>query len=832
MKNPVSKAETGLEALMPDDFSDELFDIYESQYARDLEGKLIRIEAATERDLQTILTVTIDGREVKVPKASPATDDQGNLLRDNNGRVKPRLTTIYDAATLAYTSQPTEADPIPRGRNPIPVLCHQAHVRPIGVCRVCSVLTSRKGQAAARLFPACCHPVVDKMVVHTVASEEKITFPGKPEPRPAGAHVRQMVGVLVELLANNHLHKAQEPGSKRYQNELEDLVRQFDVPLGVRREAASKEVTDFEPSTPFVRRGYNEQATDDSSVVISVDHNQCIFCDRCVRACSEVKPFRIIGHTGFGHRARISFDLGQPMGESGCVSCGECAVSCPTGALSFKGTIYQDRDSWADTGLRPETVNAEDLQWLPLFAGVPLAYLRWNQGSVGRLNCQGGEILCRDGEYGATAFIIERGEIEVLSKGKVKEIRSALDFIVGEMACLTNSPRTATLRAKGPASILVIRRNMLHMLRRNKHARLLMYPAYRKRALQQYFLKGQLFSGLEEKQSERCLRMLQLMAGRLKKVSLSFSLSEIEPDEMSGAVDFLQVDPGELIFREGDEADSFYIVYLGRVEVSQTNRYGQRTVVDYLEPGQHFGEIGLLSTLSPAVRALLPPSRQGRRTASCTALDHVELVRIDREAFRMLLEYDAGIRKKLEDTCRELLDKNRDLRRRVGHELGEFTKTGLYQGQNLLLLDLHKCTRCQECVRACAETHGGITRLLLEGNRFGTHLVPSACRSCHDPLCLVGCPVDAIHRRQGLAVRIEDHCIGCGLCAQNCPYGSIHMIPRPAEVPGVHPALATNCDLCESLDGRPRCVFHCPHDAAHRGNASDIAVELGLRPER
>src|SRR6202041_1801977 len=108
----------------------------------------------------------------------------------------------------------------------------------------------------------------------------------------------------------------------------------------------------------------------------------------------------------------------------------------------------------------------------------------------------------------------------------------------------------------------------------------------------------------------------------------------------------------------------------------------------------------------------------------------------------------------------------------------------------------------------CADSRDGVTRLILEGNRFGEYLVPSACRSCHDPACLVGCPVDAIHRKptskkmagkQSLAIVIEDHCIGCGLCAHNCPFGSIHM----HELEGKRKAStkkreATNCDLCES----------------------------------
>ena len=99
------------------------------------------------------------------------------------------------------------------------------------------------------------------------------------------------------------------------------------------------------------------------------------------------------------------------------------------------------------------------------------------------------------------------------------------------------------------------------------------------------------------------------------------------------------------------------------------------------------------------------------------------------------------------------------------------------EAQSLLVLDLEKCTRCDSCVRACADAHDGVTRLIREGLRFENYLVATSCRQCRDPLCMVGCPVGSIRRRQSLEVIIEDWCIGCGLCAKNCPYGNITLHP-------------------------------------------------------
>jgi Fe-S-cluster-containing hydrogenase component 2 len=122
-----------------------------------------------------------------------------------------------------------------------------------------------------------------------------------------------------------------------------------------------------------------------------------------------------------------------------------------------------------------------------------------------------------------------------------------------------------------------------------------------------------------------------------------------------------------------------------------------------------------------------------------------------------------------------------------------------------------------------------VTRLIREGLRFGHFLVATSCRSCMDPHCLVGCPVDSIHRRpptdqrNGLEIVIEDWCIGCGLCASNCPYGNISMHETSiAPVPGRKAVVrkAVTCDLCRSIvdneDEEVSCVYACPHDAAHR----------------
>jgi Fe-S-cluster-containing hydrogenase component 2 len=155
-----------------------------------------------------------------------------------------------------------------------------------------------------------------------------------------------------------------------------------------------------------------------------------------------------------------------------------------------------------------------------------------------------------------------------------------------------------------------------------------------------------------------------------------------------------------------------------------------------------------------------------------------------------------------------------------------------------MLIDLDRCTRCGQCVDACVSAHDdGRTRLYLDGPRFEKYLVPLSCRSCMDPVCMIGCPVGSINRGDNGEIEIRDWCIGCSLCADQCPYGSIQMsaLEGGLELTASQQALlggediktvnerAVVCDLCSSLPSKsPSCVYACPHDAAMRVNSLEF----------
>ena len=117
-------------------------------------------------------------------------------------------------------------------------------------------------------------------------------------------------------------------------------------------------------------------------------------------------------------------------------------------------------------------------------------------------------------------------------------------------------------------------------------------------------------------------------------------------------------------------------------------------------------------------------------------------------------------------------------------------------------------------------------RFIRHGRTFDHWMVANACMHCADPVCMIGCPTGAIHRSIGSgAVVINDTtCIGCGTCANSCPYNNIRLVEirdvggKPVRDPeSQKPILkATKCDLCETNPGGPACVRACPHDALRR----------------
>jgi CRP-like cAMP-binding protein/Fe-S-cluster-containing hydrogenase component 2 len=449
-----------------------------------------------------------------------------------------------------------------------------------------------------------------------------------------------------------------------------------------------------------------------------------------------------------------------------------------------------------------EPLSSEELlEYLPALKEVPSALLRqFAAGAAVRRRFREGDYICHEGEFGSTAFYLVSGHVDIYIQNPLahvntrpglgvfslfKRMKSSLarsssnateqlGFIpidasvdlprttplawlgpgelFGEMTCRTFQPRSATVRATEDCVLVEMLRVVLDMLVGTRDIDAATKASTKVKAPT---FKGTSFKKqLDEKYRERSL------VSHLRSVPL-FSTLDLEFfNHLRDNAELVSCNKGQVICRQGDPADAFYLIRSGLVRVSQAMPGGEM-VRTYLKRGEFFGEIGLL--------------RDQARNATCSALDAVDLVKIGRDAFALMLQKFPVVKATLDQIATARVAAAKEQKLPTGLQLDEFIDQGLFEAQNLLLIDLDNCTRCDACVNACADAHDGVTRLIRDGLRYDRFLVATACRSCRDPLCMTQCPVGSIRRKESLEIIIEDWCIGCSKCAELCPYGNINM---------------------------------------------------------
>lgn len=214
------------------------------------------------------VTLTIDGKEVTVPAG----------------------TTILDAAREVGIE--------------IPVICYHPHLTANGLCRICSVDTGGRVQAAA-----CVSECRDGMEVNTQTEA-----------------VQRGRRTILEMLAST-VNLAEAP-------EILQLIEKYDADAGRFPEGERRETPVYDDN-PFYLR----------------DYNQCINCWRCVQVCADDAQFAFaLNFDGRGFHTTIGTYQNKGMMETTCVFCGQCVGVCPTGALKPK------RQALLEQGMDPDEI--------------------------------------------------------------------------------------------------------------------------------------------------------------------------------------------------------------------------------------------------------------------------------------------------------------------------------------------------------------------------------------------------------------------------------------------------------------------------------------------
>ena len=562
------------------------------------------------------------------------------------------------------------------------------------------------------------------------------------------------------------------------------------------------------------------------------DGQQRIRCDRIIARMGSAAPRAFVEGCGiqFSSEEREAFPRLSPSFETSIP--GLYVIGALAGYPLIKHCMNQGYDVVEFVNGNQTLKPADEPILEAKFSGLPgrwsvdewLEFLRCNVAILNELSplqmrefmldsdahfVPAGTIVFERSAPGSSLFAIASGSVLVEVSAADPSITVSIDAgsIFGEVGLISGRRRGATVRTAEDSILVEVPRMAALKL-------MAAVPAA-KRAVTRISIERQL---------------LQMFGSGLTPADL---VEVIEKAEVKS------VRAGEAILTEGDEGKDLFVIRQGSMVVEKSVG-GKPVFLSYLPAGSYVGEMALIEG--------------GRRTATVRAAIKSEVIRIDGEAFRQLLDRKPELlaRAKKDMAARQQLNAFVEAKKDsfggvvdMYSSIASFlVENGIGEATDVLLIDETLCVGCDNCERACADSHEGLSRLNREAGKTYAHLhVPTSCRHCEHPHCMVDCPPNAIHRGPDGEVFIDETCIGCGNCQRNCPYGVIRMEKVPPRKPPLlawllaglgpgpgepskawtekrvspeTPKKAVKCDMCAGISGGPACVRACPTGAAIR----------------
>ncbi|WP_324261499.1 cyclic nucleotide-binding domain-containing protein [Altererythrobacter sp. H2] len=420
-----------------------------------------------------------------------------------------------------------------------------------------------------------------------------------------------------------------------------------------------------------------------------------------------------------------------------------------------------------------------------------------------------GEVIFVRNDPGSSMFAIAEGSVavEINPDDPSVTVPIGQGSIFGEVGLISGRRRGSTIRAAEPTTVME--------LSRNAALKLISTVPAAGRAVNRITTERQL---------------LQMFGSGLTPADLT---------ELVEAAQTVDVRAGQKVIEEGADDTDFYIIQRGSMIVEKEIG-GNPVFLSYLPAGSYVGEMAVID--------------RSKRTATVKAAIKSQVIRFPGEAFGRLLDDKPALRERILKDMAGRREINRFIeaqKQGFSGAVDMYSQTaqflvdnGLGEATDVLLIDEKLCVGCDNCEKACADSHEGLSRLDREAGRTYAHLhVPTSCRHCEHPHCMADCPPNAIKRGPDGEVFIDETCIGCGNCQRNCPYGVIRMDAKPPPKPSLlswllfgagpgpgeapyawrkkkldkdAPKVAIKCDMCSGIEGGPACVRACPTGAAIR----------------